>query len=298
MRLNVNGGYYHYMMDIEHVDGDMMKRYLAPNEPMGDLFKADGNGSPSTVEGPWGKTDETPLDTQASAAECPNWTTDQRYEYSYQRSTHTWDTPALIRGMVEEISALRAAAIASNNWAPVRAYYNAKWDYEKLRDYIVIRNWAQPWDDGFHNHHFWKRKTDGKWLVIPQDKDREWGEHAGYASQNTQSSFLVTQFNTVKDTFIRAFQAEVWARVVELDGTVLSPAVFRAKVDAAFAIFSNPDYQASPAAAAACNAPAWPANIKAWAGCRHQVVKFLSANPSGTAPACSPSTPCTLPECL
>ena len=46
-------------------------------------------------------------------------------------------------------------------------------------DYIAIRNWAEPWDEGF-TITFCISVSDGKWLLIPQDKDREWGEALGW----------------------------------------------------------------------------------------------------------------------
>ncbi len=301
VRVHVNGGYYHYMMDIEHFDVDMMKRYSAPGERVGDMFKSDGNSSPATVEGPWGIGNASLLPVSAA---CPNWTVDERYAYTYSRATHKWDTPALVRTMIEELNAVRTTALASGDWTPVRAWFTANWDIKRLRDLIVIRNWAQPWDDGFHNHRLYRRAGDGKWSLLPQDKDLEWGHLAGFASNRTQASFLNTQFNTIKDTFIKAFTPEVWARLVELNATVLSPANFRAKVDQADATFSRPDYAASPAAGAACNADGVAPGMKIWAGCRHQDVLQLTDNcpPStlaigtnGTcgfqAPVCNPGSP-------
>src|SRR5262249_14838582 len=57
-RLYINGAYYHYVMDYEHPDSDMMKRYNPPNTNMGDLFKSVGA---STDEGPFGWGDERDL---------------------------------------------------------------------------------------------------------------------------------------------------------------------------------------------------------------------------------------------
>jgi hypothetical protein len=296
-RVSVNGGYYHYMLDLERIDGDMMKRYRATGERLGDLFKSDGNGG--AVEGPWGRGDESILPVSTA---CPNWTVDQRYEYTYERGTNKWAGPAMIRAMIEELNALRTAAIASGNWTPMRTWFNTNWDVAKLRDYLVIRNWSQAWDDSVHNHFMYRRASDKKWYVIGVDRDQEFGERAiagvTWSSKGTKASFYYGStlgggagMNMINDSFLQAFQAEVWARVVELDGTVLSPASFRAKVDDAFTMFSLPDYQASPAAAAACDASLEPINMKIWAGCRHQDIEYLKGDPTGQAPACSPANP-------
>ncbi len=302
-RVHINGGYYHYMLDLERVDDEMMGRYLAPGEPMGDLFKSDGNSG--SVEGPWGRGDESIL---PPSAECPNWTVDQRYAYTYERGSNKWAGPAMIRTMIEELNALRTAALASGDWEPARTWFKAKWDVAKIRDYLVLRNWSQAVDFGVHNHLMYRRASDHKWVIIAVDRDREFGEApvggVAWASKGTRASFYFgsslggSVTNILYDTFLQAFPTEVWERVVELDATVLSPSSFRKKVDDAFATFSLPDYQASPAAAAACNAALEPASMKAWAGCRHQDIVYLKTNPTGTAPACNPANPCKLPECL
>lgn len=251
-RFHVNGGYYHYMMDLEHIDGDLMKRYLPAGEPMGDLFKSDGNASTGTVEGPWSVGDDKPLTTSAA---CPTWTLSQRYEYTYQRITNKWDTPDALRGWIEQLWMLRTQAIASNDYTALRAYIQETFDYQKLLDYMVIRNWAQTWDDVVHNHFFYRRPTDGKWIIIPQDKDLEFGEFWGWVPGK---SFFIGEENNpdnrlgwtgLKDAFIKAFRAELIARAQELSTTgVLAPASYTAKVNEAAMTFSLTDYQASPAA--------------------------------------------------
>jgi hypothetical protein len=82
--------------------------------------------------------------------------------------------------------------------------------------YIAVRNWAQPWDDGFHNHFLYQRASDGKWLLIPQDKDREFGEQFGWAAGRTFYTGEAggAQYNRLKDAFIKAFRAELIARLV------------------------------------------------------------------------------------
>ncbi len=292
-RVNINGGYYHYMLDLERIDGDMMKRYRAPGERLGDLFKADGNGG--SVEGPWGPANESVLPLSTA---CPNWTVDQRYEYTYERGTHRWAGPAMIRTMIEQLNALRTAALASGDWEPMRTWFKANWDYAKLRDYILLKSWSQTWDDSVHNHFMYRRSTDKRWVLIAVDRDREFGDQNAWTSKGTMASFYYGSsvgggagMNILKDAFTHAFKDEIWARIVELDATVLSPANFRAKVDEAFALFSNADYQASPAATSGCVATDEPKNMKIWVGCRHQDIEYLKIAPLGVAPLCNPANP-------
>jgi len=250
-RLYLNGGYYHYMLDIEHIDGDMMKRYRGSNERVGDIYKADGNAG--AVEGPWGVSDGSTLGLNAT---CPMWTLDDRYSYTYDRKNYNWNNNRQLQTLIETMNTLRAAAVASGNYAPLKTFLLANFDYQKMLDYIAIRNWAVPWDDGFHNFFLYQRASDGKWLMIPQDKDREWGEAIGWLGG--RSFFWGEegngQYNRFKDAFIKSFRTEYRARVVELDATgPLNPTNYKSKVLQAANTFSITDYVSSPAAASICN---------------------------------------------
>ncbi len=293
-RFHVNGGYYHYMMDIEHIDGDLMKRYLPPGEGMGDLFKSDGNAFTATVEGPWGVGDDKPLATNPA---CPMWTLDQRYEYTYQRLTNKWERPDLLRAWMEQLWTLRAQGTASGDYSAVRAFIQTTFDYQKLLDYIVIRNWAQTWDDVVHNHFFYRRATDGKWIIIPQDKDMEFGEFGGWL---TGKSFFIGEENNMdnrlgwsglKDAFIKAFRPELLARAQQLASTgVLAASTYAAKVNEAASTFSLADYQASPAAGNGgfCDFNSELSNLRNFGACRN----FDIAD--GIDPASCPVASCGL----
>lgn len=290
-RFHVNGGYYHYMLDIEHIDGDMMKRYRgAPGEPVGDVYKSDGNAGPNNIEGPWGLGDERTL---VANPDCPMWTIDDRYAYTYQRMNNGWKDSKDIRTLIETLNTLRAAAVISGDFTAVRAFFMQNFDYQKLLDYIAIRNWAQTWDDQFHNHFLYQRATDGKWLLIPQDKDLEFGEFYGWA---VGRSFYVGEegdidnrggfWNRIKDAFIKAFRKELWARLVELDASgILNPVTYRARVDQAAMTFSLPDYMASPAAVSSCSFSTELGRLRSYGDCRHQDVLDGVA-----AAACTPTT--------
>ena len=295
IRFHVNGGYYHYMMDLESIDGEMMKRYLTPGERVGDLFKADGNGN--NVEGPWGPSDESSLPLSAI---CTNWTIDERYKYTYDRKTYNYLDHAKLRTTIETVNTLRATAVSSGNYDALRAYLTANFDVQKMIDYIAIRNWAVPWDDAFHNHFLYQRSTDGKWFVMPQDKDREWGEAISWYNPFTKTTeaFLGGrsfywgeegngQYNKWKDAFIKTFRSEIRQRIIDLDQNgIFHPTVWKSKVQQAASAFSLPDYQASPAAANACDYNRELQGLLSFGPNRHNDVLDLAEEGSCTASTC------------
>lgn len=287
-RLHVNGGYYHYMLDLEHIDADMMKRYRTGREPVGDLYKADGHNGGDNQEGPWGRSDGSLLNLNP---DCPQWTLEDRYAFTYERVTNKWRDMSALRKLIEDVNALRAAAVGSGDWTAVRDYFKANFDYQKILDYIVIRNWAEPWDDTFHNYFLYQRASDGKWLLIPQDLDLEFSE---FYTWSTGRSFFVGEegdiegrgWHRIKDAFIKAFRAEMWQRLVDLtDSGVLSPPTYAAKVDEAAATFSLADYAASPAVNA-CDFNAELARKRNFATCRQQDLSEIVDAASCTSETC------------
>ncbi len=284
IRVYLNGGYYHYMIDLEHIDGDMMKRYRAPGERIGDLFKADGNAG--AVEGPWGVSDESTIGPQAA---CPQWTVDDRYYYTYDRKTYNWDNNKKLRTTIETLNTLRAAAVLSGDYTALKAFLIANFDTQKMIDYVAIRNWATPWDDGFHNHFLYQRASDGKWLVIPQDKDREWGEQTGWIGGRSLywGEEGNGQYNRWKDAIIKVFRNELRARLLDLaKNGVLNPTTYNAKVLQAATTFSISDYVASPAAASICNFYTELQGMQTYSVYRHNDVLDLSDDATCTATTC------------
>ncbi len=78
VRYYINGTYYHYMIQHEHMDDDFIERAYGRGTP-GDLFKAVGG---RWDEGPYGYSDMRPLQAYCG------YTLDQRYEASYARATN------------------------------------------------------------------------------------------------------------------------------------------------------------------------------------------------------------------
>jgi hypothetical protein len=268
-RLDVNGHYYHYMLDLELPDEALIQRYEGKGMPVGDLFKATGC---SCDEGPWGWADGRPL-----AGHC-GFSPLERYAATYERKTNEWKGASDIKALIEDLDAARRAF---PDTTALRAHFQRHWDVEALLSYLAVRQWAAPWDDLFHNHYFYKRARDGKWLLLPWDLDLEWGnssaaapEQSIFAGEEGDRSNLGGNFNRIKDGFFKAFRAEFVARLKSLSGTTLAPENVKAKIDEAFARYEKREADATPAAMV-CSPEAVRDAMKAFADQRHLTIKRL-----------------------
>jgi hypothetical protein len=240
VRLFINGSYYHYMLRMEHMDDDFIKRAFGKGTP-GDLFKSVGG---RWDEGPYGYSDERPLE------EYCGYTVEQRYTFNYERSTNEdWKSGgAEMRALIEALAAARAAGLPA-----VRKFFEDNFDLRALTTYMAVINWMVAWDDQYHNHYLYKR-PDGRWIMLPTDMDNVMG---GAAPSLADASFFNGQFNVrsnrndywnqLKDAFLRAYRSEFIARVVELDQTVLAPEQVSALVDQLTAPYKAEEAMLSPA---------------------------------------------------
>jgi hypothetical protein len=242
VRLFINGAYYHYMLRMEHMDEDFIKRAYGKGTP-GDLFKSSGG---RWDEGPYGYSDERPL------TEYCGYTLDQRYEASYDRSTNTdWKSGgAEVRKLIEDLAAARAGGDAA-----VRKFFTDNFDVPALTTYMAVINWMVAWDDQYHNHYLYLR-PDGRWVMLPTDLDNMMGVAPPSLAD---ASFFTGQYNVrsnrndywsvLKDAYLRAYRAEFLARVIELDATVLDPGNVAALVDQLTAAYHADEALLSPAGA-------------------------------------------------
>ena len=192
----------------------------------------------------------------------------ERYGYNYERKTWDWKDAWRSRTLIVGLDAARVAGnlndsnAGNDNLAPVRTFIDQNFDIEAMLNYIAIRNWAEPWDDIFHNQ-FLYRNASGRWSFIPWDLDREFGENFGW---DAPKSFFLGErgdpdnrngdWNRIKDAFIRAYRTELVARLQELatydpssfdpKRGVLAPERFKPIVDLAAAGFDQTDWNASP----------------------------------------------------
>jgi hypothetical protein len=285
-RLYVNGAYYHYMMEVEGIDEDLMSK-ADDGAPLGDLFKSDGAVDDS---GPWGRGNFRPL---ADNGACPGrWSMPDRYRFTYERQSHDWKdaTPAGHAPLIAVIDGLRPlyeAAKASNDWGPVRAHFEKHFDVAQLITHWAIRNFAGVWDDGIHNFYLYRRATDDMFEAYPQDFDLDFGgdtvtrEADGRMRWNfsrpPESSIFAGEegvgepvggANALKSALIKAFRVEFRARLAELLRGGLAKDNVMTLLSEATAGWDQKAWDESPAVGK-CDAAARVESARTWLNARY-----------------------------
>jgi spore coat protein CotH len=273
IRQFVNGVYFNYAIEIERPGRDLYERWHAeqaelfpelPVEPgAGDLFKAVGC---ACNEGPFGWADERLLESECG------YSIDERYAHTYDRKTwQDWGTPAGIRSLLEGLYVAR-----SGTDAELRAFLEANYVVDKVLTHMAIINWAGPWDDMWHNHYLYQRRSDGRWMTNAWDLDLLFGPQRGagssiYVGEQGDRSNQAQWWNRTKDSFLRVFRAEYEARLLELNNTVLHPDNVVGKVDAVVAEWDLEEIEAS-AGGATCNYTSRANGFRDYAIARHAYV--------------------------
>jgi hypothetical protein len=248
LRLFVNGAYYNYAQRIEHKDEEMLRRFYGKGHPLGDLFKADGA---RWEQGPYGWSDERLLEDNCG------YTAAERYDTTYPRVTPDWKQGSVeIKALIEALHKARAGGVPA-----MRAFFTETFDLDALTTYVAIRNWMAPWDDYFHNH-FLYRRTDGRWILIPDDFDSEIGngpfsgaDTSFFNGRENDRSNRNNWMNYLKDAYLRAFRPELEARLRDLTGSVLHPANVAALVDEAVAGYEADEARQAPSVVMLTQAP-------------------------------------------
>lgn len=224
VRYYVNGAYYHYMLDIEHMDEDLVRRYFGKGHVIGDLFKANGYLGD---EGPVGMGDESVL------KESCGFSLAERYAATYDRATlKNWkgNSAEVVREMIEGLHKARAAGIPA-----MRTFLADTFDLQLLKYYMALMNWMGPYDDYWQNHFLYLR-SDKKWVLWAWDLDNLFG---GFAPADT-SFFSGAEgdranrslwWNYLKDTYLRAYRKEHIETVRDLATRELSPDSISALLD-------------------------------------------------------------------
>ena len=284
-RVQMNGGYYHYMNEHMHLGEALVKDFPAwRSMPLGDLFKANG----SSNEGPYSEADLKPI-----PAGCGKYFTtpppivhpvDLRYGLTYERKTHKWKGEGKapeIRALTEALAAARTAGNAE-----VRKFFETHFDVPVLLTYLAIRNWSMPMDDMSDDYYLYKRPDNGKWMLMPWDLDQEFGGRTDpQASSDFENvSFHIGEmgdrnnyydyFSYWKDAFIKAFRADLNAKLKELSRDVLEPGNVSKMIDEIAAGFAEAEARMAPAGMA-CDLPGRVALYKRFAAARHRGVMKL-----------------------
>lgn len=233
-QLYINGGYYHYMVEIERPGDEMMARW---SELVGDLYKSVG-GAEDVAYG-WG-------DERALGDNCGLVALD-RYGLTYDRKTwSSWGTPDAIATLIGDLATARAQGPAAE-----RAFFADNFDLDRLLDYYAIMNWGVPFDDMFQNHFLYRRR-DGKWLLMPWDLDLDFGGWNGanaslYVGEEGDPDNRSGWWNYLKDAFFDAYRPEFDQHLRQMVEGPLAPEAIAPMVDAWVATGNLAEAQAAPA---------------------------------------------------
>jgi spore coat protein CotH len=282
VRLLINGYYYRYMLDIEHYTEDFLEDYheSQPERPdgieyqVGHLFKASGYHD---NEGPWGPADGRQL------GESCGYSPAQRYAYTYERKTHEWMNHDNLIALIDGMHAARAQGTDA-----LRAYLGEHFDVDIMLSYLAVMNWSVPFDDMFHNYYLYQRIEDEKWILMPWDLDRNFGEWRGARDLGPTSSIYVGEegdpdnrdgtANHFKDVFLEAYRSEFEQRLRELNQTVLHPDHVSQVVDKV-ASGARPAEAAESLSGVACSFTEAPEQFKQFARGRHEHVNSVLGPP-------------------
>ncbi len=256
-QLHINGGYYHYMLEIERPGEEMMSKW----GPVGRLYKSVGQNG----DGAYGWGDARPLGPLCGL------TPAQRYELTYDEKTHGWASHDDLIALLDGLAAARAAGVPA-----LRQFFADRFDLPKLLDHLAIINWSVPFDDMFQNHFLYQQR-DGKWLLMPWDLDLNFGGWKGasaslWVGEQNDPDNRSGWWNQLKDGFIKAYRVELGARMRELVTTGhLTPAAVAALVDEVTAT-ANPAEAAMAPVGLGCSFPARAASFKQFAVDRQAVI--------------------------
>ncbi|MBI4604505.1 MAG: lamin tail domain-containing protein [Planctomycetes bacterium] len=271
IRFHVNGGYYHYMIQLERGGEEMMRRYHRemaeahpgqPRERVGHLFKSAGC---NCDEGPYGWGDERVLLPFCGHPK------EARYAATYDRKTHGWASYDELIRLIEDLSAARRAGPDA-----LREYFAERFDLDLLLDYVAIMNWSVPFDDMFQNHFLYQRLSDGKWLIFPWDLDQNFGEWKPanaslYMGEQGDPDNRSGWWNYVKDSLLKSYRPEYEDRLLLLNNTILHPDNIARLVDEVTAV-ADPAEAAKAPAGVSCSFPGRATSFKAFAVTRYNLV--------------------------
>jgi hypothetical protein len=271
-RFYVNGGYYHYMMEwIDSPDNMAEKIQQAEMaKEQGPIFEA---GGLYCDEGIWGISDGRPIGANTMC----NFTAKQRFEFNYNLKNDS------VMGAHDRLQTLLTGLESARRMggATLKTFMQTNFDMEKLLRYVAILNWSGVWDDTYHNFHFYRRPTDGKWYLIPWDFDEQWttdrvnnsifvGEQGNRSNGipyngNWNAMPLKQTWNKVKDAVFKSHREEYRAELNKLMDGILSPTQFDATIDEALKDLNMSDMM---------QAPTWPAGMCNLTTLANQMKKF------------------------
>ena len=231
VRLYINGGYYHMMMEYERPGEDFIRRYNRnqaekyperEREVVGHLYKSAGC---NCDEGPYGWGDWRRL-----PARC-GYSVEDRFDATFNRKTHDWDDYSDVIRLVDDLNSAR-----SSGRAAIRQFIEENFDVDLLLNYMAVMNYQVPFDDMFQNHFVYQRRSDRRWLLAPWDLDRNFGGWKGanasfYMGEQGDPDNRSGWWHYLKDAVLESHRDEFENRLFELNNTVLHPDNINAIVD-------------------------------------------------------------------
>ena len=242
-RFRINGCDYNTnAYQIERPGRDMIFRWFGE---VGDMFKSKGY---TGNEGPWSWGDERLIEGTLNG-----FTTQQRYEYTYDRTTRKWaghpddGQNDIVQTMIEELHMVRGQGTEA-----LRSWLEANFDVDLVLRYICTINYVGTFDDMFQNHFLYSKAEDGKWCVFPWDMDNTLGGAFGEWNANpfrgadqariNASPELSSQignignrsgwWNRIKDSFFIAYEQEFLQMFYILNNNEFAPDNLRPYVEA------------------------------------------------------------------
>jgi CotH kinase protein/Lamin Tail Domain len=273
-RLFVNGGPYNYVMDLEPVGDEYLKRFHGDGKDPGEVYKVFSNGDDL---GPY-----APGFGQAIVASphCPDIPIGVRYSKTYKRENYEWrshdDIMALIIGM---------SAARDNGPAKWREFMIKNFDVEATLKYYAVQQWGTPWDDNGKNYNVYKlparlvKPGQGPWTLTSWDVDRMFGvnycksnEDCAYSEASIYCDPNVPRCNRWKRGFIEALKPEYDAKLKELNETLFLPANVKAIVDQTLQLYDAQE-AGSMSSMPVCDAVAEAQQMKLFADRRYLAVR-------------------------
>ncbi|MBL4849549.1 MAG: CotH kinase family protein [Planctomycetes bacterium] len=203
VRVHINGRFCGVFTEVEMIDGRFLQRNGMAG---GDLYQARPAQRNSRK---FEKADGRAYDTLASYR--VNWNKVTRRDEGYQP----------LRDFIEGYHACSGDEL--------EAFFRQELDVERYVSYLAVTTFISHWDSLIKNF-YWVHDTEqsGKWIVIPWDLDRTWGDHFKGEGSNADPVLLGTKaymiagnrkwWNRLRDRFLSlpVFKDMLYNRLVEL----------------------------------------------------------------------------------
>lgn len=223
VRVHLNGEYYGLFLDVDMVDGDLLAR--------------NGLGGGVLYQAKVAKDQSGP--DRCDARSYPSLV---GYEAHWSKRTHHDESHADLAAFIDGFHAAPTPEA-------LEAYFAERLEVERYVDYLAVNAYISHWDSLVKNYYWClDREGTGRWIVLPWDLDRTWGDHVegpGYASAPvTQGTFEDriggerNWWNWLEDRFLSvpANRRRLHERVLELVSEVPAARIERVIVERARAL--------------------------------------------------------------